>query len=185
MEADLDSLALPEWCYTSAASSAICRRVTIRSKPPSLMANYSKIKRVKPPWSHIAMAVEGNWNLEEWEGIKEIERGIEKLRKEVARRLDEDNMSRATQLKIAIFFYSLARGLRPNYCAECHDLAKRLSHYLYFFSFLFFFFFFGLTTTRWSVGKYHMTLSQCHNGVTDGHRWSRHKSQSQGVTWLE
>jgi len=40
--------------------------------------------------------------------------------------------------------------------------------------FLFFFFFFGLTTTRWSVGKYHMTLSQCHIGVTDGHRWSRH-----------
>ena len=64
---------------------------------------------------------------------------------------------------------------------ECHDLAKRLSHYLYFFSFLFFFFFFGLTTTRWSVGKYHVTLSQCHIG--DG--WSRmscHKSQSQGVT---
>ena len=62
----------------------------------------------------------------------------------------------------------------------CHDLAKRLSHYLYFFSFLFFFF--GLTTTRWSMGKYHVTLSQCHNGVTDGHRWSCHKSQSQGVT---
>ena len=68
---------------------------------------------------------------------------------------------------------------------RCHDLAKRLSHYLYFFSFLFFFFFFGLTTTRWGVGKYHVTLSQYHNGVTDGHGWSRHKSQSQGVTWLE
>ena len=68
---------------------------------------------------------------------------------------------------------------------RCHDLAKRLSHYLYFFSFLFFFFFFGLTTTRWGVGKYHVTLSQYHNSVTDGHGWSRHKSQSQGVTWLE
>jgi len=22
---------------------------------------------------------------------------------------------------------------------------------------------------RWSMGKYHMTLSQYHNGVTDGH----------------
>jgi len=66
--------------------------------------------------------------------------------------------------------------------SRCHDLAKWLSHYLYFFSFLFFFFFFGLTTTRWSVGKYHVTLLQCHNGVIDGHRWSHHKSQSQSVT---
>jgi len=51
----------------------------------------------------------------------------------------------------------------------CHDLANWLSHYLYFFSFLFLF-----TTTRWSTGKYHMTLSQCHNGMMDGHRWSGH-----------
>jgi len=72
--------------------------------------------------------------------------------------------------------------IRNDFGETCHDLAKRLSYYLYFFSFLFFFFFFGLTTTRWSVGKYHVTLSQCHNGVTYGHRWSRHKSQSQGVT---
>jgi len=28
----------------------------------------------------------------------------------------------------------------------CHDLAKQLSHYLYFFSFLFLFFYLGLTT---------------------------------------
>jgi len=40
----------------------------------------------------------------------------------------------------------------------CHDLAKQLSHYLYFFSFLI-----GLTTIRWSMEKYHVTLSQCHN----------------------
>jgi len=40
-------------------------RVTIRSKPSSLMANYSNIKRVELPWSCIAMAVEGNWNPEE------------------------------------------------------------------------------------------------------------------------
>jgi len=51
-------------------------------------------------------------------------------------------------------------SVEPEYC---HDLAKWLSHYLYFFSFLFFFFSFGLTTTRWSMGKYHMTLSHCHN----------------------
>jgi len=31
---------------------------------------------------------------------------------------------------------------------ECHDLAKRLSYYLYFFSFLFLFFYLGLTTQR-------------------------------------
>jgi len=57
---------------------------------------------------------------------------------------------------------------------RCHDLANRLSHYLYFFSFLFFSFLIRLTTTRWSMGKYHMTLSQCHNIVMDGHRWSCH-----------
>jgi len=51
----------------------------------------------------------------------------------------------------------------------CHDLANWLSHYLYFFSFLFLF-----ITTRWSVGKYHVTLSQCHNSVMDGHGWSSH-----------
>jgi len=37
------------------------------------------------------MAVEGNWNLEEWEGIEEEERETKKLRREVAERLDEDN----------------------------------------------------------------------------------------------
>ena len=55
------------------------------------MANYSNIKRVELPWSCIAMAVEGNWNPEEWEDIEEVERGIEKLRKETEGRLDEDN----------------------------------------------------------------------------------------------
>jgi len=49
--------------------------------------------------------------------------------------------------------------------ALCHDLAKWLSHYLYFF----FFSFLGLTTTRWSVGKYDVTSSQYHNGMMDGH----------------
>jgi len=63
----------------------------IRSEPSSLMANYSNIKRVEPPWNHIAIAVEGNWNLEEQEDIEKIERRPEKLRKETAGRLDEDN----------------------------------------------------------------------------------------------
>ena len=43
---------------------------------------------------------------------------------------------------------------------------------LFIFLFLFFSFLIGLTTTRWSTGKYHVTLSQCHNGVTDGHSLS-------------
>ena len=46
----------------------------------------------------------------------------------------------------------------------CYDLAKQLSHYLYFFSFSFLI---GLTTTRWSTGKYHVTLSQWWQMVTD------------------
>jgi len=37
------------------------------------------------------MAVEGNWSLEEQEDIKEVKRGIEKLRREVTGRLDENN----------------------------------------------------------------------------------------------
>ena len=55
------------------------------------MANYGKIKRVELPQSHIAMAVEGNWNLEEWEGIEKEKGGTEKLRREIVERLDEDN----------------------------------------------------------------------------------------------
>jgi len=47
------------------AGRAIFRRVTIRSKPSSLMANYTKIKRVKSTQSYIAMAREGNWVLKE------------------------------------------------------------------------------------------------------------------------
>jgi len=56
------------------------------------MANYSKIKRVGPPWSCIAVAVEGNWNPEEQEDIGEVERETKKLRRETAGRLDEDNV---------------------------------------------------------------------------------------------
>ena len=35
-----------------------------------------------------------------------------------------------------------------SFAATCHDLAKWLSHYLYFFSFLFLFFYLGLTTQK-------------------------------------
>jgi len=64
-EANLDGLVLPERHHTSAAGSAICRRVMIRSEPSSLMANYSKIKKVELLWSRIVIAVKGNWNPEE------------------------------------------------------------------------------------------------------------------------
>jgi len=64
MEANLNGLALPEQHHTSAAGGAICRRVTIRSGLSSLMAKYSKIKRVKLLWSCLATVVEGNQNLE-------------------------------------------------------------------------------------------------------------------------
>jgi len=37
------------------------------------------------------MAVEGNWNTEEWEDIEEVKRRIGKLRREVVGRLDEGN----------------------------------------------------------------------------------------------
>ena len=41
---------------------------------------------------------------------------------------------------------------------SCHNLAKWLSHYLYFFSFSF-----GLTTQERSVGKCHMSQERCHS----------------------
>jgi len=37
------------------------------------------------------MAVEGNWNLEDQADIEEVERRTEKLRREIAERLDENN----------------------------------------------------------------------------------------------
>jgi len=63
----------PKQHHISATSGVIHRRVTIRSKLSSLMANYSKIKRVEPLQSHIGMAVEGNLKPEVQEDIEEIE----------------------------------------------------------------------------------------------------------------
>jgi len=56
------------------------------------MANYSKSKKVELPWSYTATVGEENWNPEEWEGIEEIERETEKLRREAVGRLDKDNV---------------------------------------------------------------------------------------------
>jgi len=63
----------------------------IRSRPSSLMANYSKIKRVAPSRSHLAMAVEGNWKTEKCKYIEEIKRRTRKLRREVVGQLDKGN----------------------------------------------------------------------------------------------
>ena len=89
-------------------------------------------------------------------------------------------MSQMSQTQ-SLGFYGMESSCSPtqdrvshsqiNITDYCHDLAKRLSHYLYFFSFLFFFF--GLTTTRWSMGKYHVTLSnseQRDSWLNSGHR---------------
>jgi len=64
----------------------------IRFGPSSLMANYSKIKRVIPLRSHLAMAVGENWKIEGWEGIEEVRGRTRKLRREVVGRLDERSM---------------------------------------------------------------------------------------------
>ena len=67
----------------------------------------------------------------------------------------------------------------------CHDLAK-MTKLLFIFLFFFFFFSFNwIYNYKVERGKSHVTLSQCHNGVMDGHRWSCHGSQSQCVTGLE
>ena len=45
---------------------------------------------------------------------------------------------------------------------KCYDLAKLLSHYLYFFSFSFWTYYIRIE----SVGKYHMTKITCHSHKT-------------------
>ena len=56
------------------------------------MADYIKIKRVKLTWSHIAITIEENWILEEWENIEDVGKRIKKLKREVEGRFDEDNV---------------------------------------------------------------------------------------------
>jgi len=73
MEANLDKLTQPKQCPISAAGSIIHRRVTIRAEPSSLIANYSKIKRVEPPRSCIVTAVEENQKPEAQENIEKVE----------------------------------------------------------------------------------------------------------------
>jgi len=90
-EVNFKDLVLPEWHHTSVASSTIFRRVTIRSEPSSLMANYIKIKRVELMQSCIATTVEENWILEKCDDIGEVMDKIRKLEREVEGRIDKDN----------------------------------------------------------------------------------------------
>ena len=90
-EANFKDLVLSEWYHTSVASSTVFRRVMIKSELSLLIANYIKIKRVESAQSHIAITVEENWTLEEWESIEDTGRGIRKLEREIERRIDKDN----------------------------------------------------------------------------------------------
>jgi len=76
------------------------------------MASYIKIKRVESTCNRIAMAVDGNWTPEEWEDIEEVERRIEKLRKEVEGRSEEDNVLESKTTQDHHLLHSLARGSR-------------------------------------------------------------------------
>ena len=58
------------------------------------MANYSRIKKVAPSRRCLVVAVGGNWRIEEGEvnhRSRRKDREAEKLRRGVARRLDEEN----------------------------------------------------------------------------------------------
>jgi len=94
------------------------RRVTIRSEPSSLMANYSKIKRVEMSQNHIVMAVEGNWNTEEQEDIEEVKRRIGKLRRGVAGRLDEGNVLEGKMAQDCCLCLWPVRGSRSDHCVR-------------------------------------------------------------------
>ena len=54
----------------------------------------------------------------------------------------------------------------------CHDLAKWLSHYLYFFSFLFFYL--GLTTQREVWESVMSQVSHSHGHMTGSHSVTLH-----------
>jgi len=57
-----------------------------------------------------------------------------------------------------------------------YDLAKQLSHYLYFFSFLFFFFYLGLTIQKGVWESVMSQVSQSHTVTASHHMMSHDKS---------
>ena len=99
----------------------------------------------------------------EEEEIKEEKSGIrERIEK------DDDKMDNIVDPYYELQENSLGQGnLRER---QCHNLAKWLSHYLYFFSFLFLFFYLGLTIQKgvWES----VTQSQSHDRkVTVSHQY--------------
>jgi len=64
--------------------------------------------------------------------------------------------------------------LRDEFGDKCHDLAKRLSHYLYFFFFLFLFFYLGLTTQKKVQESVMSQVSHKHSHMTGSHRVTLH-----------
>jgi len=66
--------------------------------------------------------------------------------------------------------------LDPGFSTQgyCHDLAKRLSHYLYFFSFSFLFFYLGLTTQREVWESVTSQVSHSHGHMTESHSVTSH-----------
>ena len=82
--------------------------------------------------------------------------------------------------------YTICKGIAApimmngSWTLVCHDLAKRLSHYLYFFSFLFLFLWtYNYKVECGKVSRDFVTMSQL------VWRMVTSQSQSQGVTWLE
>jgi len=65
---------------------------------------------------------------------------------------------------------------RPDrqYYLLCHDLAKQLSYYLYFFSFLFLFFYLGLTTQEKVWESVMSQVSYGHSHITRSHSVTSH-----------
>ena len=96
----------------------------------------------------------------------------------------------SAQLQIVLFIRSLCSLPTMIYAAAdsvCHDLARWLSHYLYFFSFLFL-----LSWTHYiegSVGKCHIvTVSYymtSHNGSHDRHGKVMHRPCSSCISSIE
>jgi len=81
------------------------------------------------------------------------------------------NTSQLIWIQEAISYHMELESVANDFLNEfpsgvCHDLAKRLSHYLYFFSFLFLFFYLGLTTQREVWESVMSQVSHSHGHMT-------------------
>jgi len=85
-----------------------------------------------------------------------------------SRRSKLDYISIYSKIK-ELTIYLLLKKLQLSFLKMgCHDLAKQLSQYLYFFSFPL------LLLLRWSMGKYHMTVTKSQKRCDSGHRMLCH-----------